>query len=133
MKIALLVSDLRRSRQWYASLGFRQVDRADDRAVVALGDAVLELRSDVAAAAGPHYFTPEIAYFPRGTGVEITIEVADPAVVWEQARAADVDVVTPLDGGRVFRVADPDGYLLELRAGTAANPANPTSPASRRQ
>jgi catechol 2,3-dioxygenase-like lactoylglutathione lyase family enzyme len=120
MKIALLVSDLRRSRQFYAGLGFRIVERHEDGVTVALGDDVLELRSDAAAATGLHYFTPEIDYFPRGTGIELTLETTDIDALFDLARSTDADVVTALapgDGpGRLFRLSDPDGYFVQFRS-----------------
>jgi catechol 2,3-dioxygenase-like lactoylglutathione lyase family enzyme len=118
-RIALLVSDLTVSRRFYSALGFRVTERTDDGVVLTLGDNVLELRADDAAVAGPHYFTPEIERFPRGTGVEITIETDAPEEVYEVARARDADIVVAFDaadvGGEVV-LADPDGYLLRFAA-----------------
>jgi catechol 2,3-dioxygenase-like lactoylglutathione lyase family enzyme len=119
MKLALLVSDLAASRRFYMGLGFRVLARADDAVTVGLADSVLELRSDEAAVKGPHYFTPEIDHWPRGTGVEVTIETDDVDAAWDAARAADADVVTPLADGS-FRVSDPDGYFVHIRAAAAA-------------
>jgi catechol 2,3-dioxygenase-like lactoylglutathione lyase family enzyme len=115
MKLALLVSDLAASRRFYTGLGFRVLARADDALTVGLADSVLELRSDAVAARGPHYFTPELDRWPRGTGVEVTIETDDVDAAWNAARAADADVVTPLADGS-FRLSDPDGYFVHFRA-----------------
>jgi catechol 2,3-dioxygenase-like lactoylglutathione lyase family enzyme len=121
MKIVLLVSDVARSRRFYAGLGFHVVERGADATTVALGDAVLELQSDEAARRGPDYFTPEIDRFPRGTGVEIVVATGDRAVVDAAATAAadaDEDVISSGSDGAQgdLRVADPDGYLIRLTA-----------------
>jgi catechol 2,3-dioxygenase-like lactoylglutathione lyase family enzyme len=117
-RIVLLVSDLRRSSQFYRALGFKPLSRQDDSVRLALGDDVVELRSDALAAIGPHYFTPEIDRFPRGTGVEIAFETPDVDALYDLARTHDVDLVERLEDGpatsRAFRVADPDGYLLRF-------------------
>jgi catechol 2,3-dioxygenase-like lactoylglutathione lyase family enzyme len=131
-KIALYASDVTVSRKFYAALGFRVLDRSDDGVVVALGENVLELRADEHAVAGPHYFTPEIERFPRGTGVEITIETDALDEIDELARARDVDVIRPLgrnglDGAQIL-LSDPDGYLLRF---VSPDPARPRVVATR--
>jgi catechol 2,3-dioxygenase-like lactoylglutathione lyase family enzyme len=119
MKIALLVSDLAASRRFYTGLGFRVLARADDAVTVGLADSELELRSDEVAVRGPHYFTPELDRWPRGTGVEVTIDTDDVERAWDAARASDADVVSPLADGS-FRVSDPDGYFVHVRAAVTA-------------
>jgi catechol 2,3-dioxygenase-like lactoylglutathione lyase family enzyme len=124
-KVALLVSDLQVSRRFYGALGFRVSERTDDGIVVTLGDNVLELRADDRAVAGPHYFTPEIDRFPRGTGVEITIETDALDEIYEAARVRDVDIVQALeladtDAAAQVVLADPDGYLLRFAANEVA-------------
>lgn len=122
-KIALLVSDLDRSRRFYQGLGFHVLHNDGERATVVLGGQALELRSDAEAAAGPHYFTPEIDRFPRGTGVEIAFEVADVDRLADLARTLDLDVVVAAPRGHPdgeLQLSDPDGYLLRFAA--AAEP-----------
>ena len=117
-KIEIFVSDFERSRAFYESLGFSVVREWQDWAMLAFGDNVLDLQGDAHAVAGPHYFTPDIDRFPRGTGVEISIEVEDVDALYERARSLGVDVVKEIQDrpwkARDFRIADPDGYFLRI-------------------
>jgi len=117
-KVELFVSDLERSRAFYEALGFRVVRSYGDWVMLALGDNVIDLQGDAHAVAGPHYFTPEIGRFPRGTGVEISIEVEDVDAAWERARGLGLDIVKEIQDrpwkARDFRLADPDGYFLRI-------------------
>jgi lactoylglutathione lyase len=117
-KVELFVSDLARSRAWYEALGFRVVRESGDWQMLALGDNVLDLQGDAHALAGPHYFTPQMDRWPRGTGVEISIEVENVDALYELAFTLGVDVVKPIQDrpwkARDFRVADPDGYFLRF-------------------
>jgi catechol 2,3-dioxygenase-like lactoylglutathione lyase family enzyme len=117
-KIELFVSDLDRSRAFYEALGFRVVREFGDWQMLALGDNVLDLQGDTHAVAGPHYFTPEIGRFPRGTGVEISIEVEDVDALYALAQRLAVDIVKPIQDrswkARDFRIADPDGYFIRF-------------------
>lgn len=117
-KIEIFVSDFQRSRAFYVALGFRVVREWHGWAMLALGDNVLDLQDDSHAVAGPHYFTPEIGRFPRGTGVEIAIELEDIDAFYARVRALDVDVVKPIQDrpwkARDFRIADPDGYFIRF-------------------
>ncbi|MBM4407715.1 MAG: hypothetical protein FJ038_03725 [Chloroflexi bacterium] len=117
-KIELFVSDLARSRAWYEALGFRLVREYGDWQMLALGDNIIDLQGDGHATAGPHYFTPEIGRFPRGTGVEISIEVEAIDEFYARVRGLGVDIVKPIQDrpwkARDFRVADPDGYFLRF-------------------
>ena len=117
-KIELFVSDLARSRAFYEALGFRVVREFGDWQMLALGDNVLDLQGDGHAVAGPHYFTPEIWRSPRGTGVEISIEVEDVDSLYALAQRLAVDIVKPIQdrswNARDFRIADPDGYFIRF-------------------
>ena len=117
-KIELFVSDLARSRAFYEALGFQVVREFGDWQMLALGDNVLDLQGDAHAVAGPHYFTPEIGRFPRGTGVEISIEIEDVDALYALAQRLAVDIVRPLQDrswkARDFRIADPDGYFIRF-------------------
>lgn len=136
MRIALFTSDLQASRRFYAALGFRTLSRTADGVFVALDKNVLELRTDARAVAGPHYFTPEIERFPRGTGVEITLETDDVGAIHELALSHDADIVRSLErsvsDGPNLLLADPDGYLLRFVTPSAArHPAMARGTASR--
>src|SRR2546421_5533679 len=117
-KIEIYVSDVARSRAFYEALGFRVVRQFEDWLMLALGDNVLDIQGDGHALVGPHYFTPEISRFPRGTGVEISIEVDDLDGLFERARMQGVDIVKPPQDrpwkARDFRIADPDGYFIRF-------------------
>lgn len=117
-KIEIFVSDFARSRAFYESLGFSMVRQWHDWAMLALGDNVLDLQGDEHAVAGPHYFTPEIGRFPRGTGVEISIEVDEIDAMYDRARSLGVDIVKAIQDrpwkARDFRIADPDGYFIRF-------------------
>ena len=117
-KIEIFVSDFQRSRAFYESLGFAMVRQWHDWAMLALGDNVLDLQGDEHATIGPHYFTPEIGRFPRGTGVEISIEVEEIDALYERARSLGLDIVKPIQDrpwkARDFRIADPDGYFIRF-------------------
>ena len=117
-KIEIFVSDFERSRAFYESLGFAVVRQWEDWVMLALGDNVLDLQGDAHAVEGPHYFTPEIDRFPRGTGVEISIEVEDVDALYERARSLGVDIVKGVQDrpwkARDFRIADPDGYFIRI-------------------
>ena len=136
-KIEIFVSDFERSRAFYESLGFAVVRQWEDWAMLALGDNVLDLQGDGHAMKGPHYFTPEIDRFPRGTGVEISIEVEDVDALYERARSLGVDIVKGVQDrpwkARDFRIADPDGYFIRITTPlhrervVAASPGNATA------
>jgi len=117
-KIEIFVSDFERSRAFYESLGVAVVRQWEDWVMLALGDNVLDLQGDAHAVEGPHYFTPEIDRFPRGTGVEISIEVEDVDALYERARSLGVDIVKGVQDrpwkARDFRIADPDGYFIRI-------------------
>ena len=117
-KIEIFVSDFERSRAFYESLGFSMVRQWHDWAMLVLGDNLLDLQGDEHAVAGPHYFTPEIGRFPRGTGVEISIEVQEIDAMYDLARSLGVDIVKAIQDrpwkARDFRIADPDGYFIRF-------------------
>ncbi|MEO6059928.1 MAG: VOC family protein, partial [Candidatus Limnocylindria bacterium] len=71
------VSDLDRTIEFYARLGFTQVRRWEGWALVDRGGSRLGLQRDAYARDHEHYFTPHLDRFPRGVGVEVSIDVAD--------------------------------------------------------
>jgi len=129
-RVEIYVSDLARSLAFYEGLGFRRVRAWGDWALLDLDGNVIALQGDEHAVAGPHYFTPRINESPRGTGVEISIEVEAIDRLYELARRLGVDLVKPIQDrpwhARDFRVADPDGYFLRFT--TPLDGGNVTSP-----
>jgi len=116
--VELFVSDVERSLAFYRKLGFSVAKRWEDWVLMRRGTIGLTLQGDAHAVAGPHYFTPEIGRFPRGTGVEISIQVDDVDAEHIRARSANLNIVKPIQdrpwGARDFRLADPDGYFLRI-------------------
>ena len=130
LRLELFVVDLERSVAWYVEvLGFGQV-RADpsyaslQRGYVVLGlGPIAKLPPD---GTGPGHTQASVAR-GRGAGVEVVLELDDPAAV--EAAAARVaekgwPLAEPLTdrpwGLRDFRVVDPDGYYLRVTHGNAA-------------
>jgi lactoylglutathione lyase len=116
--VELFVSDVERSIAFYRKLGFSVARRWEDWILMRRGATSLTLQGDAHAVAGPHYFTPEIGRFPRGTGVEISIQVDDVDAEHIRAQSANLNIIKPIQdrpwGARDFRVADPDGYFLRI-------------------
>jgi catechol 2,3-dioxygenase-like lactoylglutathione lyase family enzyme len=117
--VELFVGDLERSIVFYEALGFTEVGRRwADGLIIGRGAAKITLQGDAHAVEGPHYFTPDIGRRPRGTGVEIVIQVEDVDALFATARAAGLDVVKAIQDrewpARDFRLADPDGYFLRI-------------------
>ena len=116
--VEFFVSDIDRSVEFYGHLGFRVAKRYEDWIQLRRGETRLGLQGDAHAVAGPHYFTPTIGRLPRGTGVEVSIQVDDVDAAYEQALATGLNVVKPIQDRpwrtRDFRLADPDGYFIRV-------------------
>jgi catechol 2,3-dioxygenase-like lactoylglutathione lyase family enzyme len=116
--VELFVHDVEASIAFYKALGFSVARRYEDYVLLRRGEIRLSLQGDSHVVAGPHYFTPHIRDFPRGTGVEISIQVADVDAEYIRARTSGLNIVKPMQdrpwGARDFRVADPDGYFLRI-------------------
>lgn len=115
----LFVSDVERTIAFYERFGFAVARRWEDWArMVHPAGAAIVLQGDAHAVAGPHYFTPTIGRTPRGTGVEIVVEVPEVDALYELAIRDGLGVVRELVdrpwGARDFRVADPDGYFIRF-------------------
>lgn len=110
------VRDLDASVSFYVEqLGFRQVRRDTNFAVVALGDAYVLLS---AADEEGRDLRRWLDSGPRGVGVNVRIMVEDADDAYERATASGIAAVRELDdrpyGLRDFIVADPDGFLLRF-------------------
>ena len=116
--VELFVSDVDRSLGFYRALGFEIERRWEDWILMRRGDIKLTLQGDAHAVEGPHYFTPNIGRRPRGTGVEISIQVTDVDAEYIRAKTAGLNIVKGIQDrpwrARDFRVADPDGYFLRI-------------------
>ena len=116
--VEFFVRDVERSIAFYRSLGFSVAKRYEDWILMQRGDIKLALQSDAHVVAGPHYFTPNIGQIPRGTGVEISIQVTDVDAEYIRAKTAGLNIVKPIQDrpwkARDFRLADPDGYFLRI-------------------
>jgi catechol 2,3-dioxygenase-like lactoylglutathione lyase family enzyme len=116
--VELHVTSVDKSVAFYETLGFRTVRRWMDWVRLDRDGAELVLQGDEYVRGHEHYFTRHIDRTPRGTGVEVTIEVADVDAVYAAAQAAGLRIVKPIqDRGwkaRDFRLADPDGYFIRI-------------------
>ena len=130
LRLELFVADLPRSVAWYAAaLGFSVVRHDPGYASLQRGDVVLGLGPIAklpADGARPGHTQASLAH-GRGAGVEVVLELDDPAAV--EAAAARVagtgwPLAEPLTdrpwGLRDFRVVDPDGYYVRVTHGNAA-------------
>ena len=116
--VEFFVRDVDRSIEFYAHLGFSVAKRWEDWVLLRRGETRLGLQGDAHAKEGPHYFTPNIGRFPRGTGVEVSVQVEDVDAEYARALAAGLNIVKPIQDrswkARDFRVADPDGYFVRI-------------------
>jgi len=103
-QVAILVADMKKALSFYSYvLGLP---------VIAKSDKTAEFRTDgVTLAVKPREQ-------PGGTGTtQITFQVADLDVVFSDAKRRGAKVLAPprtVDGGRMARLADPDGNIIEL-------------------
>lgn len=104
VQVAILVSDMKKAVNFYSYVLGLPVITKSDRSV--------EFRTD----------GPVLAVRPRGPSAgggttQITFQVADVEVVFDEARRRGAQVVAPprtTDSGRVAQLADPDGNIIEL-------------------
>ena len=73
----LHVSDVDASIRFYEALGFRVARRWGDWVRLDRDGAEIVLQGDGYVRSHPHYFSALIDRSPRGTGVEITVQVED--------------------------------------------------------
>ncbi len=116
--VELHVADVERSIAFYEALGFRVVRRWEEWIRLDRDGAELVLQGDSYLRSHPHYFSEHIDRSPRGTGVEITVEVEDVDAVYADAQAAGLPIVKPIQDrdwkARDFRLADPDGFFIRI-------------------
>jgi len=122
--VELFVRDVAASRAFYEALGFRATNEWRNGAWMEREGVGIRLELDDHVTAGPHYFTPDIGRHPRGTGVEIVVQVSDVTAVHEAAIKAGLNIVRELKerpwNCRDFRLADPDGYFIRITSPFAA-------------
>lgn len=114
------VSDPARSIAFYEQLGFGVVRSGWGYTLLDRAGARLGLQDDGYARDHDHYFTPHLDRFPRGVGVEVSVDVPDLdalhalyATAQEMACVVREMVDRPW-GATDFRVADPDGYFVRF-------------------
>jgi catechol 2,3-dioxygenase-like lactoylglutathione lyase family enzyme len=114
----LMVSDVDESVRFYEeALGLNVAERGDRSAEFDTGRCKLVIEEDFDAdtLAG---FGLEPPGEKRGDGVIVVLEVDDVDAVYERADMAGADVrMEPRNvdwGRRMFLIADPDGYVLEI-------------------
>jgi len=116
--VELHVADVDASIRFYEALGFRIVRRWEDWVGLDRDGAELVLQGDAYVRGHEHYFTPHLDRSPRGTGVEVTVEVDDVDAVHAAAVAASLRIVKPIQDrawkARDFRLADPDGFFIRI-------------------
>jgi lactoylglutathione lyase len=114
------VSDPARSIVFYEQLGFTVVRGGWGYTQLDRGGARLGLQDDAYARDHAHYFTPHLDRFPRGVGVEVSVDVSDEAELRRLfATATEMgcvvrEVVARPWGATDFRIADPDGYFVRF-------------------
>ena len=122
--VELFVRDVAASRAFYEALGFRATNEWRNGAWMEREGVGIRLELDDHVSAGPHYFTPNIGRHPRGTGVEIVVQVSDVSAVHDAAIKAGLTIVRELRerpwNCRDFRLADPDGYFIRITSPFAA-------------
>lgn len=103
-QVAILVSDMKKSITFYSYVLGLTVITKSDRSV--------EFRTD-----GPVLAVKPRGQTPAGGTTQITFQVGDVEVVFNEAKRRGAKVVVPprtVDSGRVAQVADPDGNIIEL-------------------
>lgn len=114
------VTDLDRTIEFYAQLGFALVRRWEGWALIDRSGPRLALQDDAYPRSHPHYFTPHLDRFPRGVGVEVCVDVADEGDLRQlyataQEMGCVVRELVKRDwGAHDFRIADPDGYFVRF-------------------
>jgi lactoylglutathione lyase len=117
----LVVSDQKRSREWYVRLFDAQVLRERDPVMLRAANSWLILNEG----GGPTDDKPDVTLTtpqdPSRTSAFLNVRVADIAAVHREWTAKGVEFLTePKDHGQEIRayVRDPDGHLIEIGQAT---------------
>lgn len=118
----LVISEMEKTLDFYAALGFELVWRADEPdgksyAVVRHDAEILQLRCRPEGLDTHEYFGNLPAGPSRGYGVELVIHVANLDDMFRQMNDLDCVVADIRErpwGLRDFRVVDPSGYYLRI-------------------
>ena len=123
VRFELFVDDVERSLAFYAAaLGLQPAPGYDPAGYVPVSAGRMRIGLQRRGALpAEHHFRPAHFAGPRGTGVEIVVEVDDVDAAFARARDAAVShggQVEPLAarpwGQTDFRLIDPDGYYVRI-------------------
>lgn len=114
----LMVSDLKRSTQFYEdALDLTVAERGDRSVEFETGECALKLETDFDEETLAE-FNLEPPDADRGDGAVLVVEVDDVEAVYEEARNADGEtLIEPREvpwGRKMFLIRDPDGYVIEV-------------------
>lgn len=109
LQVTILVTDLKKAANFYSYvLGLPVITQSDRTAEFRTEGVILAVR--------PH--EPLDQGKQPGTGsTQITFQVADLDVVFNEAKRRGAKVLAPprtVDAGRMARIADPEGNIVEL-------------------
>ena len=119
-RVEFHVSDLEATIAFYRTLGFELVRQWQGWALIDRAGSRLGLQEDGYTRSHAHYFAPHLDRFPRGVGVEVSVDVADRDDLEALYAVATQEgiVVRELQergwGATDFRIADPDGYFVRF-------------------
>jgi lactoylglutathione lyase len=131
LRFELFVNDVERSLAFYAAtLGLQPPPDYDPLGYVPVSAGRVRIGLQrFSALPADHHFRSAGFSGPRGTGVEIVIEVDDVDAAFARAREAAVTHggrVEPLAvrpwGQRDFRLVDPDGYYIRVTSAGRERP-----------
>ena len=112
--VFLVCQDLRRSLDFYLSLGLSQTRRTNRSAVVSWGQTALHLHDRLSAEEEETY---GVRWQQATTGLVLLFSTDDLERVWQQAPDS-AKLLPPRNtpwGDRIAMLQDPDGYRLEFR------------------
>jgi lactoylglutathione lyase len=122
LRLELFALDMEATTAFYTQLLAFELARHEpgDYASLRLGGVVLGIGPVAKLPEEGGYFGRDIATFRRGLGVEIVLEVDDVEEFQQRVAASGHPILEPLRdrpwGLRDFRISDPDGYYLRMRA-----------------
>ncbi|HEY5790198.1 MAG TPA: VOC family protein [Gammaproteobacteria bacterium] len=116
--VFLVVADLAASRRFYSEqLGLAEVSAKQDHVRYRVGNQFLVIHGPLPDSVFTAWNMPP-ARDPRGTGVVLTLRCADVDAAHAELLARGVQPLgPPCDaawGARMFLLADPSGYVLEV-------------------